>query len=161
MFRRSVSAALVAAVFTALFGAAPAGACGGGPTAENFEVVTKWSKKRYAPGSTVEVDVTVLRPARRDPFGFGLTYDPPRQTPVEGANVITALSVGIPPLWGEGETDADGKLHLAIKLRRDLRGPIYATTRASITYNESGPDCTNVEEWGRKVDDPAFVVGKG
>lgn len=161
MFRRSVSTALVAAVFTALFGAAPAGACGGGPTAETFEVITEWSKKRYAPGSTAEVDVTVLRPAPKDPFGAGVTYEPPQQTPVEGANVITALSVGVPPLWGAGETGPDGKLHLSIKLRRDLRGPIYSTTRAWITYNESGPDCTNAEEWGRKIDNAAFIVGKG
>lgn len=160
MVRRSFSLAVAVAVFTALFGAAPAGACGGGPTLESFEVLTEWSKSTYAPGETAKVDVTVLRPAPKDPLGFGVEYDPPTQTPVEGANVVTALAVGVPPLWGVGVTDADGKVHIEIKLRKDLKGPIYASTRASIIYNEDGPDCTNVEEWGRKVDNPAFTVKK-
>lgn len=157
--RRGGTAAIVVAVATVLLGA-PAGArgCAGGVSVETFEVRTEWSKKVYPPGATVEVDITVLRPAPKDPFGFGITWDPPHQTPVEEAKVITSFSVGVPPVWGGGYTDADGKLHLAIPLRRDIRGPVHGTTRASIVYNEEGPDCAQVEEWGRKVDSPAFVV---
>lgn len=161
MFRRSFSLLVAIAVFTGLFGAAPAGACAGGPSLESFEVITKWSKKSYAPGATASVEVTVLRPAPRDPLGLGVDLEPPTQTPVEGAYVISALAVGVPPLWGVGETGPDGTVRIDIKLRKDLRGPIYATTRASIIYNENGPDCTNVEEWGRMIDNPAFVVKKG
>ena len=161
MFRRSLTAAVAVAVFTALFSAPSAGACGGGPTLESFEVITKWSKTTYAPGATAELDVTVLRPAPRDPFDLGIEFDPPHQTPVEGAYVVAALAVGVPPAWAIGTTGPDGTVHLKIKLRRDLRGPIYASTRASIIYNADGPDCTNVEEWGRTIDNPAFTVKKG
>ncbi|MDQ3951362.1 MAG: hypothetical protein M3279_00135 [Actinomycetota bacterium] len=162
--RRGVTTATVVAMLAApVVAPVPvrAGGCAGGPSAETFDVRTKWSKKVYPPGATVEVDVTVLRPAPKDPFGFGVEWDPPQQTPVEDAKVITSLSVGLPPAWGGGYTNADGKLHVKIKLRPDLRGPVYATTRASIIYNEQGPDCTNVEEWGRKVDDPAFEIREG
>ena len=160
MLRRSLSAALVVATLTGLFGASSAGACGGGPTLESFDVLTEWSKKTYRPGATVGVDITVLRPGPKDPLGFGVDLPRAHQMPVENAYVVTALAVGVPPIWGAGYTDAEGKLHLDIKLRRDLRGPIYSTTRASIMYNAEGPDCTNVEEWGRKVEAPAFVVKK-
>ena len=160
--RRGGTAAIVVAVTTALLGA-PAGArgCGGGVSVETFEVRTEWGKKVYPPGATVTVDITVLRPARKDPFGFGIPLEPPHQTPVEDAKVITSFYVGVPPVWGGGYTDENGELHLEIELRPDIRGPVEATTRASIVYNEQGPDCTQVEEWGRKVDDPAFVVKDG
>ncbi len=160
MVRRTVATALVASALTGLFGAPSAGACGGGPSLETFEVLTDWSKAVYPPGAKVGVDVTVLRPAPKDPLGFGVEYEPPHQTPVENAYVIVSFAVGVPPVWGAGYTDADGKLHLDIKLRPDLRGPIYSTTRASIIYNAEGPDCTNVEEWGRRVEAPAFTIKK-
>ncbi|HEX2057669.1 MAG TPA: hypothetical protein VHI71_04795 [Actinomycetota bacterium] len=162
MNRRALAAALVVTAWSALLAVpAAARACAGGPSVETFEVLTEWSRDVYPPGATVEVDVTVLRPGPRDPFGLGVPWDPPHQEPVEGAKVVTSFSVGFPPVWGGGHTDADGKLHLAIKLRPDIRGPVYAMTRAWIIYNEQGPDCTQVEEWGRKVDDPAFVVRDG
>lgn len=160
MLRRTLTIAVALAVLTALFGAPVAGACGGGVKVETFEVITEWSKRSYAPGATVGVDVTVLRPGPKDPFDLGVQYDPPHQTPVEGAYVIVAFAVGVPPVWGLGHTGPDGKLHLDIKLRPDLRGPIYSTTRASVIYNEGGPDCATVEEWGRLLEAPAFVVKK-
>lgn len=161
MPRRSLTLAVAVALLTALFGAPVAGACGGGPSFETFEVLTEWSQKSYKPGATVGVDITVLRPGPKDPFDLGVTYDPPYQMPVEDAYVVVAFAVGVPPVWGLGHTDADGKLHLDIKLRRDLRGPIYSTTRASVMYNEGGPDCTTVEEWGRKLEAPAFTIRRG
>ena len=160
MYRRSLSAALVVAAVSALFGAPSAGACGGGPSLESFEVVTEWSKETYRPGAMTSVDITVLRPGEKDPLGFGIELPPTEQTPVEDAYVIAALAVGVPPAWGTGYTDTNGELHLDIKLPRRVRGPINSTTRASIVYNAEGPDCTNVEEWGRKVEAPAFVVKK-
>jgi hypothetical protein len=160
MVRRALSLVVAVAVVTALFGAPVAGACAGGPSVETFEVLTEWSKKSYRPGATVGVDVTVLRPGPKDPLGMGVTYEPPYQMPVEGAYVIVAFAVGVPPVFGLGHTDANGKLHLDIPLRPDLRGPIYSTTRASVIYNETGPDCTNVEEWGRTVEAPAFTIRK-
>lgn len=161
MLRRSLCAALVVATLTGLLGAPSAGACGGGPTLESFEVVTQWDKRSYKPGATVGVDVTVLRPGPKDPMGLGVEVGRIHQMPVENAYVIVAFAVGVPPVWGAGYTDAEGKLHLDIKLRPDLRGPIYSTTRASIIYNAEGPDCTNVEEWGRRIEAPAFVIKKG
>lgn len=159
MLRRT---ALVFVLLASLFAAPSAGACGGGPSAETFEVLTKWSKKTYKPGATVGVDVTVLRPGPKDPMGLGVEYEPPHQMPVENAYVLVSFAVGVPPVWGAGYTDATGTLHLDIELRPDLRGPIYSTTRASIVYNEDGPDCTNVEEWGRLIEAPAFTIkGKG
>ena len=148
------------AVLTGLFGAPTAGACGGGPSFESFEVLTKWSKKTYAPGATVSVDITVLRPGPEDPMGLGIEYEPPHQMPVENAYVWVAFVVGVPPVWGAGYTDANGTLHLDIPLRRDIRGPINSTTRAQIIHNPQTPDCTNIEEWGRLIEAPAFVVKK-
>jgi hypothetical protein len=160
MLRRTLAIALVAAALTGLVGAPSAGACGGGPTAETFEVLTQWDKRTYSPGATVGVDVTVLRPGPRDPLGLGVDFEPPYQMPVENAYVVVAFAVGVPPVWGTGYTDAEGKVHLDIKLRPDLRGPIYSTTRASIMYNANGPDCTTVEEWGRLIEAPAFTIKK-
>ncbi len=164
MAYRTCSVLAVAVLSATLLGApasARARGCGaGGPTMETFDVITKWNKKVYSPGETVKVEVTVLRPAHKDPFGFGIPLDPPQQTPVEDAKVTVAFTVGVPPVFGIGYTGADGKLRLKIPLRPDLRGPIESTTRASKIYNESGPDCTNVEEWGRKVESPAFVIAE-
>lgn len=160
MSRRTKLALLAGAVTGALLvsPAGPASACGGGPNFETFEVRTKWNKKVYKPGETLRVEVTVLRPARRDPMGMGIELEPPAQTPVEGAKVVVAFTVGVPPVFGIGETDEAGQVVLRIPLKTKARGGIQSTTRASITYNESGPDCTNVEEWGRLVETPAFEI---
>ena len=149
---RAVTAALLVSP------AGPASACGGGPNFETFEVRTKWNKKVYRPGETLKVEVTVLRPARKDPLGMGIELVPPAQTPVDGAKVVVAFTVGVPPVFGIGETDEAGQEVLHIPLKTKARGGIQSTTRASITYNESGPDYTNIEEWGRLVETPAFQI---
>ena len=164
MIHRSGIALVLAATMAAGF-AAPSSArsagCDGGPALETFEVRTKWNKKVYSPGETIKVDITVLRPAGKDPFDLGVRFEPPHQTPVEDAKVTVAFTVGVPPVFGIGYTDADGRLHLDIPFKSKVRGPIDSTTRASKVYNENGPDCTNPEEWGRKFESPAFVVREG
>ncbi|MDQ3957494.1 MAG: hypothetical protein M3273_04140 [Actinomycetota bacterium] len=156
--RARVLAAATALAVVPLGAGSHAAAYCGGPTLETFEVRTKWNKKVYAPGETVKVQVTVLRPAKKDPSGQGIPLDPPQQHPVEDAKVWVAFTVGVPPVFGIGYTNEDGTLLLKIPLRKDIRGGVEATTRASKMYNESGPDCTNVEEFGHKREYPAFYV---
>ncbi len=161
MVRRTITVLitgiLLGAGLVAPTSAAAAG-CGGGQSVETYDVLTKWNKTVYKPGETVQVEVTVLRPARKDPFGFGIPIEPLFQSPVEGATVVVALNVGVPPVWGMGTTDADGKLLLKIPLKTKVRGPIASSTRAWKIYGDGLPDCFTVEEWGRLLEYPAFEI---
>jgi hypothetical protein len=162
MIHRKTSA-ILAGVLVATLLAAPTAArtrtkgCGG-QSVETYDVTTKWNKTVYRPGETLIVDVTVMRPARKDPLGLGVPIEPLFQTPVEEAKVVVSFTVGVPPVFGLGVTDADGKLRLKIPLNTKVRGPIASTTRAWKIYGEGAPDCFTVEEWGRLQEYPAFEI---
>ena len=161
MIRRTASVLLTGILLGAVLVApapAVAAGCAGGQSVETYDVLTKWNKTVYRPGETLKVEVTVQRPARKDPFGFGIPIEPVYQSPVEDATVVVAFSVGVPPVWGMGTTDADGKLQLKIPLKTKVRGPIASTTRAWKIYGEGLPDCFTVEEWGRLLEYPAFEI---
>ncbi|MFN2587524.1 MAG: hypothetical protein ABR613_05325 [Actinomycetota bacterium] len=164
MTGRRAIAIFTGILMVALLGAptsAGAGGCGGVQSYETYEVRTKWNKKVYRPRETVKVEVTVLRPARKDPFGLGIEVDPPHQTPVADANVYVAFTVGVPPVFGLGKTDDDGMLKLDIPLKTKARGPIQSTTRAWKIHGNSDLACTEVEEWGRLIENPAFHIREG
>ncbi|HEV2754919.1 MAG TPA: hypothetical protein VG318_03970 [Actinomycetota bacterium] len=164
MIRRTTTA-ILAAILTAGLLIAPAStaahACGAAQRFEMYEVSTRWEKKVYRPGETVRVEVTVMTPTGKDPLGLGVEYEPPAQEPVADAEVFVAFSVGVPPVFGLGTTNADGVLTLEIPLKTKVRGLLQSTTQASSTYGRDDVACSEIVFFGRLFEQPIEIKKKG
>lgn len=141
--------------------AAPAFACSG-PSAsrqmgarhgmetvrlETFDVTMKSVKKSYKRGQTAKIAMTVLRPAKYDPAGQGIEWDPPQQFPAEDVTISVGLRIGDVFLAGWGTTDVNGEGMINIDIKNYVRpGRALAVGQANKRQFES--PCLIVEEWG-------------
>ena len=73
----------------------------------------------------------------------------------------TAFAIN-PPYWpyGAGTTDAEGQVHLRIKLPKNFTGKVQTTTTAKFVHNPNGPACTELTEQSTKFEEP-FEVKRG
>ena len=116
--------ALVAGLLSAPAAAAPraSGACSSAVLVmETLHVEAVPSKQIVRPGEVFTVDVTVTRPAHRDPMDLGIEWGrPPASTPAEDVTVGLSLWVGDRTyFWQVGLTDAEGKETLRLKVPRN------------------------------------------
>lgn len=127
---------------------APAIACGARTMVWTFTIESRWDKKIYERGGIVTQRIKVTRPGPHDPLNNGIPLDSPANVPAEGVTVSTNLFAGYPFPWGVGETDADGKVTLKIKLPKTAKPRFPTSTVATQIHNENGPACSDVEETG-------------
>lgn len=140
-------------------GVRPSQACAKPTRVHSFHVEVKWGKRAYTRGDKAVVDILVTRPAHEDPFENGITFTPPVSFPEQDVLVSTTLlpkKYLFPPVYGQGQTDENGKVRFVIPLKRVPAGRVDATTYAEKWTNQNG--CPDIEEWGHKYDSPAFMV---
>lgn len=137
--------------------AAPAGAaatCSTDQSLDTLEVTVKSARRVYTPGQTAKLKVTVNR--RVD--GSAVATSAERiSVPAEGVSVVSLGSTGWLPMVGAGTTDADGKVTIALKIRKaQPAGWVDAFTAASNRVAE-GP-CARAEERGSTQDARLFKI---
>ena len=107
-----------------------------------FNVVAVPSKKKLKPGDKFTVEVTVTRPAKEDPVGQGLEFEPPTSLPAEGVTVGLSVWVGERTyFWQVGMTDAEGKSILKVKVPANAEaGKALASASARHWIKSDCPD---------------------
>jgi hypothetical protein len=143
--------ALVAGLLSAPATAAPQGssACSSAVLVlESLHIEAVPSKENVRPGDTFTVDVTVTRPAHRDPLDQGIEWgEPPVSVPAE--NVIVGLSVWVGDytyFWQMGKTDENGKDTLKLRVPENSEHG-WAIAMASAYYWQK-QDCPDIKEEG-------------
>lgn len=122
--RRIATLVSAVAISTATLFAAPATSTAGSCAAamretvalKTFDLTVKGKAKVYEVGETAHIEVTVMRPAKEDPAGLGITYEPPDQRPAKNVNAGIGLRVGDVFLFGHGMTNEKGVADVDIKL---------------------------------------------
>ena len=125
----------------------------------NFHIEAEPERKVYLVGETAVVNGTITRPAREDPAGGGVEYDPPESEPAGDVNVGIGLESGDSFRFGFGVTDADGKVDLKIKLDEDTE-PGTVNIRIYAWKRQVDTPCLIVDEYGYRAYDNMFrIVG--
>jgi hypothetical protein len=100
------------------------------------------SKTTLKPGEKFTVDVTVTRPAKEDPLGNGVAFEPPATLPAEDVTVGLSIWVGERTyFWQIGLTDAEGKDTLRLKVPANAEaGQALASASARHWIKNDCPD---------------------
>jgi hypothetical protein len=105
-------------------------------------------KPVYKIGETVNLDVTVTRPAKEDPLGNGVPMDRPYIEPAEGVIVGVGLHIGRVFLPGAAITDAQGVAHIKIKIESYAPAGQWADTSMYAWRVIQDTTCASIQEYG-------------
>lgn len=152
-----LAAALVAGLVAP--GSAQALPCSSGAVLvlESFHVVAEPESKVARRGQKLDVLVTVTRPAHKDPFGFGVQFDPPTSRPEPDANVGISVWTGERTyFWALGMTDENGEAKLTLRIPKNAElGDADVTASA---YKWIKRDCPDILETGFREYERFFTV---
>lgn len=161
------ASALLAGAFV-VTSAGPASACGrqwvfDGLRAGNMETIALRTfhveihpkSKKYNLGEVAKIAVKVTRPAKEDPGGNGIEFEPPFSEPAEDVVVGVGLSIGRVYLPGAAITDANGEATVRIKIESWAPAGKWAAASAYAWKIAHQNQCLTVQEDGYTAD-PRF-----
>ena len=114
---------------------------------ETLHVEAVPEKKVYRPGDTAVVEMTVSRPAHRDPFDMGVEFTPPASAPASDITVGVTVWVGQRTyFWDMGISDEEGKATMKLRIPRSSEGGVSAANASGRNVIRS--DCPDIVELG-------------
>lgn len=128
---------------------------------ETFRVDIDAAEKRYGPGDTAAIGLTVTRPAREDPLGVGVPLDSPVSRPAEGIVSAVAVSVADEYLFAFADpTDAAGKATARVKIPSSTPTGKPVRVAAFAWKTQLDAPCSKVVEQGSIERDEAFEINQ-
>jgi hypothetical protein len=122
-----------------------------------FTVEVKPLAKSYEIGGPAKFEVTVTRPAHKDPLQLGPEFDPPVSAPAADASVGVGVHVGDVFVPGFAVTGEDGTATVTIKLPSYMK-PGSADIDGYAWKVEADSPCLTIEEDGYVHIVKGFVV---
>ena len=122
-----------------------------------FHIEAKPDKPVYLVGEKATIDVTVTRPAREDPGGLGVEWDPPESEPVEGIYVGVAAFSEETWIFGFAVTNARGKAEVKLPIDPHFKGG-EVTANVYAWRDTVQNACLTVREYGSRRYNEFFRV---